>query len=243
MDQAPWNICIDIEGFSALWGKPGDDDRVLWALCELLRAVYRIGTWVYPKEPDRLFAIQAGDGVFLHSSFHEEKLDRAVAIAVVMMRHVAAHGRLAKVAIAEGEVGDINGCYPREVTDAQHKDGTVHIGAGRLITFPYMGPGIINSAVVAKRSPPGPLLILPSAMRDRIPEDWPIKECSEDHRLSAIDWVHLESDLVDRVQRDGDLKGMNWQALENMLRGYCGIHAELPARWRENVREFLNVEI
>lgn len=147
---APWNICIDIEGFSALWGQPGENDRVLWALGELLRGVFRIGRKVYPEEPYRLFAIQAGDGVFIHSSFHEHDLRRAACVAVVLMRHVAAGGRFSKAGIAEGEVADINGCYPREVMDEQDKNGMIRLGAGRLFTFPYMGPGIINSAAIAK---------------------------------------------------------------------------------------------
>lgn len=80
-----WAINIDLEGFGHLYDK---EDLVLLSLCELMEGIYRIGVRYYPESPDRIFAHQLGDGFVIVSDFPEDTLDRPVAIALSLLRHV-----------------------------------------------------------------------------------------------------------------------------------------------------------
>ncbi len=84
MERDRWSLFIGLEGFSALWAH---ETHVLVSLGELMRGTFRIGTRTYPGEVDRLFVHQLGDGFLITSNFHEEQLDRAVCIAIALMRH------------------------------------------------------------------------------------------------------------------------------------------------------------
>ena len=173
--KEPWSILIDMEGFSNLWEREDREredrekgDQTLWSLGELMRGVFRIGG-CYPS-PDSLFlAYQMGDGFLIVSDRHEESLARAATIAAALLRYVAKFGRFAKAAIAEGEVADITGCYPKEVTEHQKKDGCVHLPSGGLMTLsPVMGNGLIRAARIQKTSPPGPLLTIEKSKLERL---------------------------------------------------------------------------
>ena len=93
MPKESWSLLIDIEGFSALWEV---EEQVLWSLGQLLEGAVLVGREFYPREPDRLFAHQIGDGVLIVSDFYEESLERAVCIAISLLRHVGASGRFAR---------------------------------------------------------------------------------------------------------------------------------------------------
>jgi hypothetical protein len=54
-----WCIYVDMEGFSALYTK---EDQILWSLGQMMLAIHRIGTHVYPSEPERLFAYHVSNG-------------------------------------------------------------------------------------------------------------------------------------------------------------------------------------
>ena len=81
-----WCNFIDILGFSQLW--ESDQSRALHALRELMGAIYRIGTRVYPHEVKRLFVHHLGDGFAIVSDFGEASLERPLGIAAALMRHV-----------------------------------------------------------------------------------------------------------------------------------------------------------
>lgn len=76
-----WAIFIDLEGFRALYDK---ENLVLLSLGELMAGIYHVGCKCFPESPDRLFAHQLGDGFVIVSDFHEESLDRPIAIAMVL---------------------------------------------------------------------------------------------------------------------------------------------------------------
>src|SRR3546814_2392541 len=80
-----------------------------------MSGIYAIGNKVYTDDGDRLFAHQFGDGFVIVGDFHEEALDRCVAIAVALMRHIATSGCLARAAVAEGDFADYSGCWPKEI--------------------------------------------------------------------------------------------------------------------------------
>ena len=81
-----WCNFIDILGFSQLW--ESDQSRALHALRELMGAIYRIGTRVYPHEVKRLFVHHLGDRFAIVSDFGEASLERPLGIAAALMRHV-----------------------------------------------------------------------------------------------------------------------------------------------------------
>jgi class 3 adenylate cyclase len=114
MMSEQWSLFIDIEGFSALWEH---EVKVRLALGELMPGVFRVGQLCFPRDPERLFAYQAGDGFLIVSDFHEPSLDRCVSVAVALMRHVAgARGRFTRCSIAEGDLADITARHSRNQT-------------------------------------------------------------------------------------------------------------------------------
>jgi len=132
-----------------------------------MRAIFRIGRECFPISPERLFAHQLGDGFLVVSDFGEENLERAVTVAIALMQHVAASARLTKAAIAEGELSDIQGCYPKEVLNELEADHTVSLNMGLMTIFPVMGTALIRAVKVAELSPSGPLLLLEKSKADR----------------------------------------------------------------------------
>ena len=231
-----WAINIDIEGFSVLWEK---EDQVVSALGELMRAIFRVGRECFPDSPERLFAHQLGDGFLVASDFGEESLERCVSIAVALMQHVAASGRLTKAAIAEGELSDIQGCYPGEVLDELEGDHRVSLRMGLMTIFPVMGTALIRSVKVAEASPSGPLLTIESSKADRIAASIPIQPV-EGTGLSAIDWVHMDTPLLANIQRQARLIAPGAAKLEGMLARYCSEH-QLKPEWVASVRKYLGV--
>ena len=230
-----WSLYIDIEGFSALWER---ENQVLWSLGELMRAIFRLGRLCYPREPDRLFAHQLGDGFVIVSDFHEESLERCATVAVALMRHVAASGWLARGAIAEGELSDIQGCYPKEVLDSLKRDRTVSLDMGLMTIDPVMGTALIRAVGVDKIAPHGPLLTIELSKNPRLGPSVPLRLI--DTRLSSIDWVHMSSDLLSSLQQKASLNSPSPADLEAMLADYCREHP-VPDEWRASVHDLLRV--
>lgn len=231
-----WSIYIDIEGFSTLWDI---EDKVLWSLGELMLAILRVGRLCYPREPDRLFAHQCGDGFVVVSDFHEESLVRCATIATALMRHVAATGRLARASISEGELSDIQGCYPKEVRKYLVWDHTFSMHMGLMTITPVMGTALIRAFKIHKVAPRGPLLIIDASRSDRLGADIP-RTPSTNHELVSIDWVHMDSELLARIQQTSRLKSETPRSLEDSLRRYCQ-EQPVPNDWHENVYDLLNV--
>jgi hypothetical protein len=235
----PWCIYIDMEGFSALYAK---EDQILWSLGQMMLAIHRIGTHVYPSPPDRLFAHQTGDGFVIQSDFHEGSPLRALSIAVVILRHVASTGRYARAAISEGEIADIVGCYPKEVRDAQVERRVVSLGFGLMTVFPVMGTGLIRSVGVSKSGPRGPLLLLDPIFRTRPPENVPIQLTNKnDDALLSVDWVHIEHPLVDRIQAEAKLPMIPPADMETRLIEYCRQYPNV--NWVSSVKRFLQINL
>jgi len=229
-----WVINIDLEGFSVLWSA---DDSVLMALSELVGAVFRIGRNCYPNSPERLFAHQVGDGFFIVSEFHESDLERAVTISAALMQHVASSGRYAKVAISEGRIADIKSCYPEEVINEAKNDLSLSIGMGRMSIFPVMGTAIINSVRVVASSPSGPLLSLENNKSTRIPSHIPFINVPDTKTIS-VNWIDMETCLLQEIQRKSQLKAPSRQKLKKTLFDYCN-NNKLPKDWISNTKSYL----
>jgi hypothetical protein len=225
MTMERWCIYIDMQGFSALYDK---EDQILWSLGQMMLAIHRIGTHVYPSEPDRLFAHQTGDGFVIQSDFHESSPLRAISIAVVILRHVASTGRYARAAISEGEMADIVGCYPKEVRDTQVEHGVISLGHGLMTLTSVMGMGLIRSFKANNSGPRGPLLLLDPRFRTRLSENVPtqLTDKSDDAPLS-VDWIHINLPLVQWIQSKASLSPISPAEIEKRLIKYCQQYPQL----------------
>lgn len=232
-----WAINIDIEGFSLLWEK---EDQVLRSLGELMLAIFRIGRNCYPGSPERLFAHQLGDGFFVVSDFYEDSLERAITIGTAIMQHVANSGRFTKAVIAEGELSDIQSCYPKEVLKELEGDHTVSLEMGLMTIFPVMGTALINSYKLAEKSPKGPLLLLEKSMSDRIPPEIAFRGIQGYDNLISVDWVHMDTQLLRKIQSCAGLHAPGAEYLEKILHNYCADHG-LTGEWVINMRTLLDV--
>jgi len=234
-----WAINIDMLGFSKLWGK---EIQIKTSLGELMRGIVKIGRDCYPYSPERLFVYQLGDCFIIANDFPESSLERPIAIAVALIRHVASSGRYAKAAIAEGEIADIRGCYPREIFEEIEND-TITLGEGLMLITSVMGTALIRSVKIAESPccPKGPMLIIEKTKINKIPECIPFKPIN-DKDLIAIDWVHMKSRLLSEIQQKSSLEAPSPQEIENSLGTYTKNH-KLTDKWRSDIENYLNFNI
>ena len=233
--QDRWIINIDIEGFSVLWEK---EEKVLLSLGKLMHAISQIGKRCFPESPERLFAHQIVDGFLIASNYHEDNLERAVTIAVALMQHVAASGYLTKTAITEGDLSDIQSCYPRDKMDIrEHR--TVSLGMGLMTLFPVMGTAFTRIKKVVENSPSGPLLTIEKSKAKRIASYIPTCPI-EGKDIVSIDWVHMKAKWLSEIQKCAQLSAPSPSELETMLADYCSQH-ELPIAWTSNIGLYLGV--
>jgi len=225
-----WAIYIDIEGFGALWEA---EDRSLRCLNGLMEAVYLIGTNVFPESPTRLFAHQIGDGFIIVSEFGAESLGDPISIAIVLMRKVVETGCIAKAAIAEGDLADIQGCYPKVIRDALRDENRVGMGQGIMTTFSVMGTALIRAVGISKKFSGG-LLMTHKRVRDRLPSGLIVREIPGTDVLT-VDWVHSNVPRVKTIQEQAHLNMWTTEALENAIRGYLEKEEASPT-WKLNTK-------
>jgi len=231
-----WSIYIDIEGFSALYGQ---EDQILQSLGVLAEGILFIGRKCYPKTPERLFAHQTGDGFIIVREFGAEMLEQPLAIAMALLRHVAASGRFAKAAISQGEFTDVRGCYPSSVRDAARDNGHLDLGEGLMTLFPVMGMALIRAFKLAENSPSGPLLTVATTERHRIPDGVVVRETNNPDVIS-IDWIHSPLPLAESLARTARLNSPPVDHLESALRSYCH-EQKLKPDWVSNVGTLLGI--
>jgi|LGVF01.1.fsa_nt_gb hypothetical protein len=233
-----WAIHIDIEGFVELWER---ENNILIALSRLMEGIFLIGNYVYAESPERIFAHQIGDGFIIVGEFGDESFHIPLAIAIVLMKHVAVSGRFAKAAIAEGHFGDITCCYPPVVRDAIGPDHRVRLGRGVMTIFPVMGTALIHAVGIAKRSPKGSLLTITISSANNLSPDVLTSEIPGSDLLS-VDWLHSSFPLAARIQKKAKLQGSDIKAIENLLLDYMQ-KQDPPQEWKRNTVFFLNLAV
>ena len=231
-----WAINIDLEGFGHLYDK---EDLILLSLGELMEGIYRIGVQCYPESPDRIFVHQLGDGFIIVSDFPEDSLERPVAIALSLLRHVAHSGRYAKATISDGEFADIFSCYPSSITNAAGSDKRVSLGHGIMTLFPVMGTALIRAISVAKKCPSGPLLAVAIANRHRLPDGLIVHELPS-KGIIVVDWLHSKNELAEDIASKSQLKRPDNLTISNQLIDYCQ-KQPVKAEWKRSVQDFLGV--
>lgn len=231
-----WAISIDLEGFEHLYDK---EHLVLRSLGELMEGIFRIGVQYYPESPDRIFAHQIGDGFIIVSDFPEATLDRPVAIALSLLRHVANSGRYAKAAIAEGEFADIQSCYPSCILNAAGSDKRIRLGAGIMTLFPVMGTALIRAISVSKKCPSGPLLAVAAANRQRLPHGLIVHEAPS-RDIIIVDWIHSVNELAKDIASKSHLNWPDTSTISEQLREYC--HTQpVKEEWKSSVHDYLEI--
>jgi hypothetical protein len=234
-----WSIWIDIEGFSKLWE---DGGRALAGLRALMSGIYAIGNKVYTDDGDRLFAHQFGDGFVIVGDFHEEALDRCVAIAVVLMRHVTTSGCLARAAVAEGDFADYSGCWPKEIRQEianLQSDDTVSLGSGIMTLLPVMGTALINpNKLDSGNCIKGAVLTIASKDAGRIATGFPRRVSADDSRLTMIDWVHATSPIIDKIVAQSGFGDMPAADIEAAITRYVGRTPTPPSAWIAGTSEY-----
>jgi len=230
-----WVIYIDLEGFGRLYEK---DKLIKIALSQLMDGIFRIGECCCPDSPDRIFAYQTGDGFFIVGEFGIRSLEVPISISIALMLHIAAIGRFSKVAIGEGEVGDITGYFPDSVRNKKALNGSIPMGQGIMTIFPVMGTGFINSISIMKRSPKGSLLTLGSCNLSRLPAGCSyIKiKCSD---ITAINWVYSRTALVDIIQKRANLMVPSPSKIAENFKEYCKF-SQPPKEWIKQTKKLFN---
>jgi hypothetical protein len=238
-----WGIYIDVEGFRSFVGL--EQLRAMHALGDLMVAIFRVGRHCYPEPPDRITAHQFGDGFIVMSDSHEQLLDRCVAIAAAVMRHVAMSGSYARAAIAEGDLADVQGCYPDEVMSCRESNCShrisLHMGLMTITTV--MGTALTRAVALAEAGKPcssGPLLLIESDKCGRLGSSVPRQAVPGCPEIASIDWVHMRSPLLAAVQDAAALNNPSPPELEADLSRYCDEN-QVASKWRANVYELLNV--
>ncbi len=231
-----WAIHIDIEGFGATYEKSAQG---LYSLRALMEGIYFIGNKWCPDPPERIFAHQIGDGFIIVSEFGRDSLEVPIIIAIALMQQVLFSDGAAKAIIAEGNLADIQGCFPMCVRDEAKGDSWVRLGQGLMTTFPVMGTALIRAVKLAKVSPSGSLLLLEETFRSRIPSE--MLTVSIGAGILSIDWIHTRPKLLEQIQQIACLPRLGANALELKLKSYIK-NNNLEKDWQDNTLQLLNIK-
>ncbi len=97
----------------------------------------------------------------------------------------------------------------------------VGLGAGILLITPVMGSALIAAVGVDKKAPRGPLLTMEADNVRRLGSGVATHSIANG-KLAAIDWVHLESASLAKIQTKAHLATPDQDGLEAALTRYCG---------------------
>jgi hypothetical protein len=225
-----WSIYIDVEGFGSIYEL--NKDRALRALADLMEALFRIGSRVFCQAPERLFVHQFGDGFVIVSEFSEQTPDRALALAIAVMRHLLTKGVATKAAISGGDFADVFGTYPDEVQAATNSN-RVAIGEGVMTINSVMGSALVSPHKLASMRS-GAVLLLDSARFARIPSGAKIVARGGP---TVIDWIHSDIPLVSDICSGAGLSNVAPTAAEALLRNYLNANRSLSKNWIESTLE------
>lgn len=228
-----WSLYIDVEGFGSKWDET--TMRAFRGINTLMEGIFKIGDRLYREPPDRIFAHQFGDAFLVVSDFHEQSLDRAALVGISLMRQLLAAGEVAKCALAEGELSDIQNCYPDAIR-SQYKNGHIGIGSGVMTVTPVMGTALIRTAGLQKKVS-GPLMILPEALRSRMSTGFRLSVIS-DGKLS-LNWLRSEPQGLGVLQKAAGLIQSTEVERIAALESYLSNSTGLSPEWKANASKYL----
>ena len=238
-----WCVFVDILGFSQLW--EAEQLKALHSLRELMGAIHRIGTRVYPGEGERLFVHHMGDGFAIVSDFGAASFERPLGIATALMRHMASTGTFAAAAVAEGEFSDITGCYPDEVMKDCEDGRVVRLNAGLMTLSPVMGTAFIRAYRLNDQAPSGPFVIVSEEHGDRVPGGLERQSAKGKGggKLISVDWMRAECPTVARIQSVASLRAPKVKELTQAIRDYCAQYPSVRRKWSGHLRTLLSIDV
>jgi len=228
-----WALYIDEEGFAQHWD---DTMSAFLGLNALMEAICRIGMRVFPEPVDRLFCYQFGDGFLITSDFHEKNLSRAVLITISILRHMLFVKRVARACLVEGNVSDIAGCYPTEVRN-QSDRSRVNLGAGLLLISPVLGEGLLRSVGLSKKEPRGPLFLVDSKLKARLPTD--IELSDAEGGVISLNWLKGEPDGLLPLQQKAGLHMESEDKRISKMTEYLQTYTSVNKKWKSGVNNYL----
>ncbi|NVK40811.1 MAG: hypothetical protein HWE39_06165 [Oceanospirillaceae bacterium] len=232
-----WSLFLSIDAYGA---GCGPESELLVSVDHLMQAAFRMGRYGCPKHPHQLFVLQCGDGFLIASEFHETSLERCACIATALMRHLAAEGRWTRGAISEGELVDQQEAEPPELRASLVEDHTYSLHMGLMNTSPVMGTALIRPLSIDRTAPPGPLLWIRQSRTSRLGPNITVRSAEGVAGLAAIDWVHLQSPLLDKLSLAAGLQHEPVERLEQKLADFCRI-SPLPKSWIDSVGSLLRI--
>ena len=232
-----WSLYLDLQGFSALYAV--NQAKALVRLGRLMEPIHRIGEMSLAEGPHRLFAHQLGDGFVVVPSFGEQTLDKPLAMAIGVLRHVLVGGGVAKAALSTGDFADVQGCYPDSVMAKSTEDGVITMGEGLMTIFPVMGSALINSYKLSSSSPSGALLVVDSSLRSDLPPSLDYVETAEGSDVLAIDWVHSQDETIAQMARLARLDAPPPARCCELLQEYV-TESSACDKWKANTLRFNN---
>jgi len=226
-----WGINIDIEGFSTNYEHSENRKTfAIWAIRELIDAIYKVGTLCFPGDPDRnysdrIFAHQFGDGFIICSDYPEADATRAISIASAIMRHMIIKGFATKAAISAGDMSDIKGCYPNAVRDTN--DDTVHLGMGLMTIIPVMGTALTKAHKLAGKQSGAVLILDHKLLSLGLPEGVDLRG----EHCNCIDWISANLPLSNKIAKISGLATAEPHVLLQNLKCYCESEPTPPQHW------------
>ncbi len=210
-----WALYADVEGFSAAFQESKVD--ALLHLDALMEAIVKVGDAVCWEFDTRFFAYQTGDGFLLMGDRPGQSVEFPLAIGMCLMQHVAIHGGMAKISIAQGELADIQGCYPPGIR-RRFEQLSLRMGAlGHMIIFPVMGTALIR-AYKQSRAKSGALVLVDSTLVGDLPPGFVKTELPSG--VAAIDWVHSRTDQLEELAKRAGILLVPPVDMECHVRGY-----------------------
>ncbi|GGO77390.1 hypothetical protein GCM10011348_06810 [Marinobacterium nitratireducens] len=232
-----WSLFMAVDGHSACCGP---ESEVLLSVDLLMQAIFRMGRYGCPEHPRQLFVLQCGDGFLIASELHEQSLERCACIAVALIRHMAAQGRWIRGAISEGQLVDQQDAEPPEMRASLVEDHTYSLHMGLINASPVTGTALIRPLIIDRTAPPGPILWLRQSRTSRLGPSFTVRSVETEPGLAAIDWIHLNSPLLDKLSGDAGLQQSTAEELERKLDAFCTA-SPLPEAWITSVRSLLRI--
>jgi len=236
MTMKRWCIFIDIEGFKNIFAC--NDKFALYLLGKMLHLIYKVGSVVYPNEPERLFVHQFSDGFAIISSLPENNLKRPINIAVFLMQQFLLAGGAAKVGISDGDFYDIQGCYPKEIYD-KINEGTLEIGDGIIRVSTCLGEALINAYKILTLSPSGPGLFIDRSLYNFIPSETLF--INENKNSMGINWIEYQNEDIRIIARLVKIKIPSIIELTSQLDDYLKKWDLSNTDWGRNALKYIKL--
>lgn len=234
--QERWSLFIDIEGFSQLYRKKEVNALIL--LSNLMKYIYKIGSIVYNNDTNRLFVYQIGDGFIITPNFEKDP-NRAISIALVLMRLMLMDNGVTRAAISTGRMSDITGFYPDDILKKSNK-GSISLGSGIMTINPVMGDALINAYKLENKNIKGPLLLIDSRLEDYFINDPDIIIHKNNNYYYSINWIYSAKEETNMITKKIGEKIKSGEILSKQLEKYIEDY-DLPNEWELNAKELISL--